>query len=282
MKHFLSFILLCVLQQVVPAQDIHFFVTGGGINYQGDLQARRFTFSQAQPFVGGGFYYEVMERLNIRLGILTGKIKGDDKLSTYNKERNLNFQSKITEVHLGAEFDILNSYEHTLTPYIFAGVAGYHFNPYTLDSAGNKIYLQPLGTEGQGFFEGRKKYPLNQLAIPFGGGLKMVLSDKINIRLEASLRKLFTDYLDDVSASFPDENELRNNYGQLAVDYSFRSDELNHTLPFPDATSRRGNPKSKDFYYTFGLSISFRLQGNAGRNKTGKGKLGCPTGISGW
>lgn len=282
MKHFLSFILLCVACSFAKAQDIHFFVTGGAINYQGDLQARRFTFSQAQPFVGGGFYYEAMERLYLRLGVFTGKVKGDDKLSIYNKSRNLNFQSKITEVHLGAEFDILNSYEHTITPYIFAGVAGYHFNPYTLDSAGGKVYLQPLGTEGQGFYLGRKKYPLNQVAVPFGGGLKMALSDVINIRLEAALRKLFTDYLDDVSNSYPDEDELRTYNGQLAVDYSFRSDDLDHSLPFPVASVRRGNAKSKDFYYTVGLSISFRLQANSGNKKQGKGKVGCPTGISGW
>jgi len=29
------------------------------------------------------------------------------------------------EVQLGAEYDIINSYEHTIVPYIFAGVAGF-------------------------------------------------------------------------------------------------------------------------------------------------------------
>lgn len=254
------------------------------MNYQGDLQAKRFTFSQAKPFVGGGFYIEATDRLYFRLGALTGKVSGDDKLSKLNVDRNLNFQSKITEVHIGAEFDILNAYEHTVAPYIFAGVAGYHFNPYTTDSSGNKVYLQPLGTEGQGFYLGRQKYGLNQLAVPFGGGLKMALSDMVNIRLEVALRKLFTDYLDDVSATYADEDELRANNGQQAVDFSFRGDEIKNNLPYPDATSRRGNPGSKDFYYTVGLSLSFRLQGNGGggSNKPGKKQLGCPVNLSGW
>jgi Domain of unknown function (DUF6089) len=282
MKHIFSFILLCAASHLAVAQDIHFFLTGGIINYQGDLQPRRFTFSQAKPFVGGGFYIEATERLNFRLGVLTGKISSDDKLGKYNVTRNLNFQSKVTEVHIGAEFDILNSYEHVVVPYAFAGIAGYHFNPFTLDSSGNKVYLQPLGTEGQGFYLGRKKYPLNQMAIPFGGGLKMALSDMVNIRLEAALRKLFTDYLDDVSATYADEDDLRANNGQLAVQYAFRGDELKQPVPYPDATSKRGNPASKDFYYTVSLSISFRLQGNGGSKKTGKGKVGCPVNISGW
>jgi Domain of unknown function (DUF6089) len=282
MKQLITVIFFCAVSQLSPAQDIHFFLTGGAMNYQGDLQPRRFTFSQARPFVGGGFYFEATDKLYLRLGVLTGKVGGDDKMGQFNKDRNLNFQSKITEVHIGAEYDILNSYEHTVVPYIFAGVAGYHFNPYTLDSSGNKLFLQPLGTEGQGFYLGRKKYGLNQAAIPFGGGLKMALSDMVNIRLEVALRKLFTDYLDDVSATFADEDELRANNGQAAVDYSFRGDEIKNNQPYPDASTRRGNPGSKDFYYTVGLSLSFRLKGNAGGNKQGKGKLGCPTNISGW
>jgi len=72
---------------------------------------------------------------------------------------------------------------------------------------------------------GRKKYGLTQLSIPFGGGVKMALSDDINLRLEVGLRKLFTDYLDDVSTTYADEDELRANNGQLAVDYAFRGDD---------------------------------------------------------
>jgi len=96
---------------------------------------------------------------------MIGKVSSDDKYSKLNQDRNLNFQSQLMEVQLGAEYDIINSYEHTIVPYIFAGVAGFHFNPYTLDSANNKVYLQPLGTEGQGFYLGRKKYGLTQLSI---------------------------------------------------------------------------------------------------------------------
>jgi hypothetical protein len=279
MKHFFSIIALCLACSAASAQDIHIYLTGGLMNYQGDLQAKRITFSQAHPFAGVGLYYEATDKLFFRFGAAFGKLSADDKLGKSNKDRNLNFQSQLLEVQLVAEYDIISSYEHTVVPYIFAGVAGYHFNPYTYDAANKKVYLQPLGTEGQGFFAGRKKYGLTQLAVPVGGGLKMLLSDNVSLRMDVGLRVLFTDYLDDVSDSYADEDELRAFSGQQAVDLAFRGDELGRAVPYPDATAKRGNPKSKDFYYTTGLTLSYRIQGNPNKNRSGNGKTGCPVNV---
>ncbi|MBL0359036.1 MAG: hypothetical protein IPP72_20195 [Chitinophagaceae bacterium] len=232
------------------------------------------------PYISAGVYYEISEKLFLRVGVVAGKVSSDDKLSKLNKIRNLSFASQVIEIHLGAEYDLINSNEHLVTPYVFVALAGYHFNPYTFDATNKKLYLQPLGTEGQGL-PGINKYGLNQLAIPFGGGIKLAVNDNIYIRLEAALRKLFTDYLDDVSTVYIDKNVLRNRdaSGQQAVDIAFRSDEINPALPYPDQGAIRGNPKSKDFYYTGGVSISFRLQSGGGNGRAGKGKLGCPVNV---
>lgn len=247
------------------------------MNYQGDLQAPRITLNQAHPLAGVGIYYEVTDKLYLRAGLLAGKVSADDKLSPLNKDRNLNFTSQIVEFHAGAEYDIFNAYEYKLTPYIFAGVAAYHFNPYTYTVSNQQVYLQPLGTEGQGF-GGRKKYSLTQLAIPVGGGLKMYLTDNIAIRMEAAIRVLSTDYLDDVSTVFVNKADLLANNGQLAVDLAFRRDELNSSLQYPNQGARRGNPKSKDYYYTAGVTLSFRLSGY-GNKGGGKSKVGCPVNV---
>jgi hypothetical protein len=42
------------------------------------------------------------------------------------------------------------------------------------------------------------------VAIPFGIGAKMNVSKKVGIGLEWGPRKTFTDYLDDVSGTYPD------------------------------------------------------------------------------
>ena len=68
------------------------------------------------------------------------------------------------------------------------------FNPYTMDAFNNKVYLQPFGTEGQGIpaYPEKKEYKLTQFALPFGGGIKMSLSDYIQVSIEIGMRKLFT------------------------------------------------------------------------------------------
>jgi len=278
MKYLLGFILFFSATVTVPAQNTHLFLGGGLLNYQGDLQARRFTFEQAHLYGSVGAYYELTDKLSVRLGVVAGKLSGDDKNNPATKGRNLNFTTQLLELHLGAEYDIFNSYEHRITPYVFVALAGFHFDPYTYDLSKKKIYLQPLGTEGQGFYNGRKKYSLTQLAIPFGGGIKFGITDDIHVRLEAALRKLFTDYLDDVSTTYVDESQLLLNNGVTAAELAFRSDEINPVLRPVDG-GIRGNPKSKDYYYTAGISVSVRINSGGGAGKSGKTKTGCPVNV---
>ncbi|MFM2359413.1 MAG: hypothetical protein RLY16_1406, partial [Bacteroidota bacterium] len=123
-------------------------------------------------------------------------------------------------------------------------------------------------------------YSLTQVVFPVGGGLKFAINDDIRIRLEAGLRVLLTDYLDDVSTTFADRNALLQFNGSKAVELAYRADELNISLPYPTVGNRRGNPDIKDFYYTGGIGISFRIgSGDGGGSRGGKGQLGCPTNI---
>jgi hypothetical protein len=249
----------------------------GVSNYQGDLQARRFTFDQSHPAFGIGAMYELTDKLYIRGAASFATVSGDDKKGTLNKDRNLSFSSPITEAQLGLEYDILNLYERKFTPYIFAGVAAFRFNPSTIDSAGNKVYLRILGTEGQGFYQGRKLYDNKQIALPFGGGLKLALSDDIRLKFEVGIRYLFTDYLDDVSTTYVDRALLLANRGPQSVALAFRGDEVKPALAYPSG-AKRGNPSVKDLYYFTGLTISFRLspgQGGGGGNGK-KSQYGCP------
>jgi hypothetical protein len=129
----------------------------------------------------------------------------------------------------------------------------------------------------------QKPYSLTQLAIPFGGGIKYNISDKVGLAFEVGLRKLFTDYLDDVSGNYADPNELMAAKGQQAVELSYREDELpNGDLNYPVKGETRGNPKYKDYYYFTGLHLIFKFagsdsersfQGRMGRDK----RFGCPT-----
>ncbi|MEN9570017.1 MAG: hypothetical protein RL172_1248 [Bacteroidota bacterium] len=256
------------------AQKVHLNVLGGFSNYQGDLQSARLTFNNIKPAFGAGLYYEVTEKLYIRGQVVFAKVTGADSTGTTVKKRNLSFSSPVTEFHLAIEYDLLNVYEHGWAPYLFAGIGFFKFNPSAKDSLGNKVYLQPLGTEGQGFYNGRTKYALSSMVIPFGGGLKFALNDNTMLRLEAGLRKTSTDYLDDVSTTYADRNDLLINNGAKAVEMAFRGDELKPPLAYPGQGITRGSPRRTDYYYIVGASVSFRINNaNSGGSKNG---LGCP------
>jgi hypothetical protein len=146
-----------------------------------------------------------------------------------------------------------------------------------------KVYLQPLGTEGQGLsrYPDRKIYSLTQFNIPFGGGMKYALSAQFIISFEIGIRKLFTDYLDDVSTRYPRRSVLLNERGPLAVKMSFRGDELKPPLSYRD-NSRRGNPEKKDLYYfcVFKLAYAFNTDEERSGYKFSRGvrrQSSCPS-----
>ncbi|MEO7802317.1 MAG: DUF6089 family protein [Ginsengibacter sp.] len=281
MKRLFIFIAFSVASTAAFTQKVHVNTFLGIANYQGDLQKSRFTFSQARLAAGLGLSYEITDQFLLRAGYMTGKITGDDKLNNRTAIRNLNFTSNISEGNLMGEYYFKNLYQYSLSPYVFAGVAIYHFDPYTEDSLGAKYFLEPLSTEGQGFVSGVNNYKLTQFSIPFGAGIKFALSDNVRIGFEIGMRKLFTDYIDDISTRYVDDDLLLANRGAKAVELAFRGDELKNGLTYPAAGSQRG-AKAKDVYYFSGISLSFRLPGggskslSAGGSKGGS-KMGCPT-----
>ncbi|HEU4472877.1 MAG TPA: DUF6089 family protein [Flavisolibacter sp.] len=256
---------------------------GGVANYQGDLVEKAYQSSKGVFGISAG--YQLSRRINLRAGLSFAKVAGADSL---NKKadfrlRNFSFQTPITEFSLIGEFHSFDLEQKRWSPYIFGGVAVYRFNPYSFDQAGNQVYLQPLGTEGQGLpGNPDNPYALTQFAIPFGGGIKFNITDRIRLGLEVGLRKLFTDYLDDVSGNYADATELLDFRGQRAVDISYREDEVPGGEPaYPLKGEQRGSPKYKDYYYFSGLHLIFLLpegrDGGVGGRAAKKGGYGCPT-----
>ena len=256
-------------------------VFGGIANYHGDLSEK--VFQNPKGAFGITVGYEINSRINLRAGVTFAKVGGADSLSSSAdlRLRNLSFESPITEFSLVGEFNTLDMDIKSWSPYVFAGLGVFHYNPYTFDRSGNRVYLQPLSTEGQGVagYPDTKPYSLTQLAIPFGGGIKYNITDNIRLALEIGMRKLFTDHLDDVSGNYADAGELLAARGPLAVDLAFREDEVPGGDPaYPAKGEQRGSPKYKDYYYFSGLHVIFRLpEGKGGDRAAKKSGYGCPT-----
>ena len=109
--------------------------------------------------------------------------------------------------------------------------------------------------------------------------MKLSLSENIQVGLEIGYRKLFTDYLDDVSGTYVDENTLLTNRGSTAVELAYRGNELKNGGPYPPAGTIRGSASHKDWYYFTLLTLSFRLFPNYTEGRSGFGRLfqyNCP------
>jgi hypothetical protein len=283
MKTLILFLLVAI-SPFAMAQRIHVGLYAGSANYSGELNEKLFSCDLSHPVFGITGNYELSERIMIRAGFSKGSLEGADRFSkdSFSRSRNLSFKTQLTEFSLLAEANLLSLYEHRYTPYVFAGLAMFHFDPYTFDRNDNKVYLRPLSTEGQGM-QGynRKYYSKNQLALPFGGGIKIALTDNLRLGVEVGLRKLFTDYLDDVSTIYISQEDLLRERGPQAVDLAFRGDEVDPTAIFPQKGSQRGGSKNKDWYYFGGLHLSYRIGGESEHGvKAGKkSRFGCPSNV---
>jgi hypothetical protein len=284
MKYFHLFVLSLFLASTLSAQRLHIGVFGGLAAYNGDLTDKYFPKKVTNGAIGITANYELKDQIMIRAGLTYSVVGGADRFSddTALRNRNLSFETSILEFSLIGEYYLFNLYDRRYSPYIFGGLAVYHFNPYAYNGSAGKIYLKPLSTEGQGLsgYPNRTPYALTQAAIPFGGGVKFAVNDDLRIGLEVGLRKLFTDYLDDVSSAYADPGDLLAAKGQLSVDMSYRGDDLSGgSLVYPSKGATRGSEKNKDWYYFFGIHLTYRLGAGSGSGIFGGGgnkRYGCP------
>jgi hypothetical protein len=253
----------------------------GVSNYQGDMMEKLYAVQNSKMAFGLGGSYILNGHFRVRGMMHFASIGANDKYTTSPAliARNLNFTTSISEFSVTLQYDLLDLKYYKFTPYIFGGIGLFHFNPFTFDSTAGKVYLKPLSTEGQGLsaYPDRKPYALTQVCLPLGGGIRFRVNDDISLAWEIGMRKLFTDYLDDLSTTYVDRSLLLAERGQLAVDLAFRGDELkDNPGTYPPAGTIRGAPKTYDWYYFSGLTATFRLNAGPDAKEARKGSTSCP------
>jgi len=262
-KSLITGVLLTVFALTAAAQQSEIGAFGGISFYCGELTDN--IFRQVKPAGGLIYRYNLSPRWALKADIIFSKVSGSDGKTNHNYERNLNFVSPISEIGVQAELHFFKLYNATgknhFTPYIFAGLALFSFNPQ--DSLpGSPLYsLQSLGTEGQGLEGQKKKYSLTNVAIPFGIGIKATLGRHISIGAEWGMRYTFTDYLDDVGGVYFDNDILREQRGDIAADLADRRvpSEQHPDLIHEDNGVQRGISTTKDWYSFVGLTFTVRF-----------------------
>ena len=246
----------------------------GGADKEGTNFLRDFEFSMTRPAASIGMRYKILEKLSAKGALSYGILRGDDKTTNeiYRQNRNLNFYAHLVEFSGQMEYSLIREkighrYNlrrvrglkgFKLNTYIFVGVAGFWFNPYGKNSQTEEwVALQPLGTEGQGMVPSRERYSRIQVAIPFGIGFKYGLNREWSIGVEFGARKTFTDYIDDVSTTYYDNDAL------AAIDplIAQMADPSLGTVPGQtEANQQRGDPSDYDAYMFMMITLNYKLK----------------------
>jgi len=252
--------------------------SGKGTN---DVKDINFEFTK---FMKGAFVTMYPKNwIGLRLAANYTYLEGSDDVITttgihelWRKQRNLDFKTSVLEGYVAIElfptmlFNRQSEYEPRLRPYGFAGIGVFHFNPKgsITDASGNKSWylLQPLRLEGQGMpeYPYSKPYKLTQINIPFGGGLKYFVSDRINVSAELLYRKTFTDYIDDVSQKYIDPVNYTKYLSAQEANLAYKLSDKAIGIIYPGMTrypagTQRGDTKDGDSYFSIVMKVGIRL-----------------------
>ncbi|MFT3911986.1 MAG: DUF6089 family protein [Ferruginibacter sp.] len=254
--YFFAFLLF--IGSACNAQKWFAEVMAGAASYNGDLTQKEVSIKRIYPSASFNLKYNTGDFLNFRLGLSYAKLGASDHNNPDSglQSRNLSFKTNIIELNFCTELNVLDPETYYAYPYIFAGVGVFHFNPYTNDNDGNKTFLQPLGTEGQGMVGKRKKYSLYQACFPVGAGGKLNLNHDMEIGFEFGYRILVTDYLDDVSKTYVNLKGLQEANGNKAVELSYRKKSR-----FIEEGEKRGNSARRDNFWFAGIKLAIQIAG---------------------
>jgi hypothetical protein len=311
-----TFVLIAVLALLVSRSHAQSISTGNGkfevglgigpLFFLGDLggnlgEGTRFVkdvnFSTIN--LAKGLYVNVYpkEWLGFRLAINQGRLEGYDSVISGNggaeearKARNLQFRSNMWEAYGAIEFyptvffERYDGLQGKLRPYGVIGFGAFSFNPQApyIDQNGRKrwVDLQPLRTEGQGMAEypDRQPYKLWSYEVPIGVGVKYYVSESFYVGFEVMHRKSFTDYVDDVSTTYIDNNlfssYLTGEQIRMANQLHYRGDKIpgQPSSRVPLDGEQRGNPKQNDSFFSSILRCGWRLN----QTPFGLKQMRCP------
>ena len=237
-------------------------ITFGDLNTQARL-------NRVKPAATVFFRKNFGNYISGRIGATFAQVGYSDIYNTHNEymyRRNLSFNSNVWELALQGDFNFFRFLpgepQYNFTPYVTLGIGVFSYDPYAY-LKGEKVFLRPLGTEGQGsaLYPNRKQYSTMAISFPIGAGIKYSLNDRINIAFEILHRITNTDYLDDVSTTYPDLAAFPLNPDGTPSQAALLSDRSYETgEPIGITGRQRGNSQQKDQFVTAMFHITFNIQ----------------------
>lgn len=252
-----ALVLSLFTSQDAKSQIVEIGATAGASYYIGDINPG-LHFAQSEFGWGASIRYYQSPRWAFRFQYSNLNLSASDAKSSFRPERGLAFTDKVNDFSIMAEFNFFDywtgSKRNFITPYIFAGVSVFTFDPMTPDGKP----LQPIQTEGV-------DYNLVSMSVPFGIGLKYSLGKRVGLTLEWRLHKTFTDYIDDIHGVYPEPEMVNGNYI-----YSDPTGNYEPGMQRGNGTTDSSLGFNCDWYGMLGLSVSYKF--NLPKKK------GCSTG----
>lgn len=215
--------------------------------FQSDKKLSDWKPANANFCLGFGLHYRFARMWETKQSITLLQFAGNDQWfkNTAYRERNLSFRTRAAEwssllVWSPIHWDVQGRNRHHHI-YAGSGITLLFFSP-EAELNGTYHKLRPLSTEGQGLEIGKDVYGKASLNTALVTGYRYKLNRKYVLGAELNLRKSFSDYLDDVSGTYTDNQNLREKRGDLAADLADR----NLSGIAKASGSARGNPGAKD------------------------------------
>jgi hypothetical protein len=264
----------------------------GASNFLGDLGGRDqvgtdfiqdFEFKATRVSIGLGYRYQILRDFYLKADINYVQVSGSDELTLEPSRaaRGLNFKSDMIELAGVVEYKIIkqkSGHVYKLRgvkgkgwfKFEIYGIAGIGLLRYNTKGQRNGVWqnLASLNTEGQGLDGGPDDYSQFTVVIPYGVGIRRNLSlgpssrrfGSWAITLELTMRKTFSDYIDDVSGNY---------YSSDGIGYNNVEGVSPETLYFADPSGvnniggygepqQRGDPGDKDTYMLGVISINYK------------------------
>ncbi len=246
-------------------QEGEFGLAVGAAHYFGDLNTRA---ALNRPKFSGGAYFlkQFGNYIGLKVSANYARLGYSDVYSNneVQKRRNLSFNTNVWEFAVSGQFNFFKFYPgiegFTYTPYVSLGAGVFSYDPYAYLN-GQKYYLRPLGTEGQGSaaYPNRKPYGTMAVCIPIAVGFKYNVNESMNLFAEVGYRFTTTDYLDDVSTTYAPDAFVASPNGQPSAAALLSDRSYETGTPIGIKGRQRGNSSQKDAYVIAQIGVSFNI-----------------------
>ena len=261
---------------------VDYGISVGASNYLGEFgggegEGRAFLADMEFGFtrwtIGGFYRYRISPKIALKGSFNYIRLSGDDIKSDNGprRARNLNFKNDMYELLVNCEYYVYKindvggtgRYRADFNLYLFGGLGAFYSDPKGQNVSGEWVSLRGLKSEG-------KSYSAINFAIPLGIGFYYTIDRRYRIGMEIGYRTTFTDYIDDASTVYANnEDGITNKTDQALLDQinaengNVSGDKGFLSLENFDAGSIRGNPKNNDSYMTATVNFSWTIRGRS-------------------